>query len=73
MCTALQGRDVNVTAAVRKETITRGLKYSLATGNWGMQGTQGLRAGVSQVQALDSAVLCRTARMQGQWDAPSAS
>jgi DNA-directed RNA polymerase beta subunit len=29
--------------------ITQGLKYSLATGNWGQQGTQGIRAGVSQV------------------------
>ncbi|KAK9805346.1 hypothetical protein WJX73_004503 [Symbiochloris irregularis] len=44
-----RGRDFNLTAAIGKETITRGLKYSLATGNWGMQGTAGLRAGVSQV------------------------
>ena len=44
-----RGREINVTAAISKETITRGLKYSLATGNWGMQGTAGLRAGVSQV------------------------
>ena len=40
-----------VQSAISKETITRGLKYSLATGNWGLQGTAGLRAGVSQVQA----------------------
>ena len=38
-----------VQSAISKETITRGLKYSLATGNWGLQGTAGLRAGVSQV------------------------
>ena len=35
--------------AVKTQTITKGLKYSLATGNWGIQGTQGIRAGVSQV------------------------
>lgn len=44
-----RGRDINLTAAVNKDTITRGLRYSLATGNWGMQGTAGIRAGVSQV------------------------
>lgn len=32
-----------------QDIITRGLRYSLATGNWGQQGTQGIRAGVSQV------------------------
>ncbi|KAK9814090.1 hypothetical protein WJX72_000515 [[Myrmecia] bisecta] len=44
-----KGKDINLTAAVNKDTITRGLRYSLATGNWGMQGTAGIRAGVSQV------------------------
>ena len=34
---------------MNKDTITRGLRYSIATGNWGMQGTAGIRAGVSQV------------------------
>lgn len=43
------GKEINVPSAVRTQTITRGLKYSLATGNWGQQGTQGIRAGVSQV------------------------
>ena len=43
------GREINLTAAVNKDTITRGLRYSIATGNWGMQGTAGIRAGVSQV------------------------
>ena len=41
--------QINVPWAVKTQTITRGLKYSLATGNWGQQGTQGIRAGVSQV------------------------
>jgi DNA-directed RNA polymerase II subunit RPB2 len=45
-----RGRDINLTAAVNKDTITRGLRYSIATGNWGMQGTAGMRAGVSQVK-----------------------
>ena len=44
-----RGREINLTAAVNKDTLTRGLRYSIATGNWGMQGTAGLRAGVSQV------------------------
>ena len=35
--------------AVNKDTITRGLRYSIATGNWGMQGAAGVRPGVSQV------------------------
>lgn len=43
------GKEVNVPFAVKISTITRGLKYSLATGNWGAQGEQGIRAGVSQV------------------------
>mmetsp|Transcript_20952 Transcript_20952/g.45838 ORF Transcript_20952/g.45838 Transcript_20952/m.45838 type:complete len:1183 (-) Transcript_20952:1037-4585(-) len=43
------GKEVNVPYAVKTQTISRGLKYSLATGNWGQQGTQGIRAGVSQV------------------------
>jgi len=43
------GKEVNLVYAIKSKTITQGLKYSLATGNWGEQGTQGLRAGVSQV------------------------
>ena len=46
------GRDINVLGAVNKDTITRGLRYSIATGNWGVQGTTGIRPGVSQVSAL---------------------
>ena len=56
-----RGREINLTAAVNKDTLTRGLRYSIATGNWGMQGTAGLRAGVSQVLVL----LCRLAYMAG--------
>ena len=44
------GKEVQLLSAVKTTTITRGLKYSLATGNWGQQGTQGIRAGVSQVR-----------------------
>ena len=43
------GKEINLTYAVKAKTITQGLKYSLATGNWGQQGQQGIRAGVSQV------------------------
>jgi DNA-directed RNA polymerase II subunit RPB2 len=43
------GKDVNLTYAVKAKTITQGLKYSLATGNWGQQGGADVRAGVSQV------------------------
>ena len=31
------GGDFNVTLAVKSQTITDGLRYSLATGNWGEQ------------------------------------
>lgn len=43
-----RGKEINLTAAVNKDIITRGLRYSLATGNWGVQGGD-VRAGVSQV------------------------
>lgn len=44
------GRDFNLTAALKTKTVTNGLKYSLATGNWGMQkGGTGAKAGVAQV------------------------
>ena len=49
-----RGKDINIPYAINKDTITKGLRYSLATGNWGAQGTQGLRAGVSQVCNLYS-------------------
>lgn len=44
------GRDFNLNVAVRSQTITNGLRYSLATGNWGDQKKfMQTRAGVSQV------------------------
>lgn len=42
------GKDFNLTLAIKSRTITNGLRYSLATGNWGMQKTA-TKAGVSQV------------------------
>ena len=42
------GKDFNLTLAIKSRTITNGLRYSLATGNWGMQKTAS-KAGVSQV------------------------
>jgi len=45
-----QGKDFNLTMAVKARTITDGLKYSLATGNWGAgPGSAGAKAGVAQV------------------------
>jgi len=45
-----QGRDFNLTMAVKAKTITYGLKYSLATGNWGAStSVPAARAGVAQV------------------------
>jgi len=43
------GKGYNLLSVLKPRTITQGLRYSLATGNWGMQGTQGMRTGVSQV------------------------
>jgi DNA-directed RNA polymerase II subunit RPB2 len=44
------GDDFNLKLAVKSTTITSGLKYSLATGNWGEQKkAMSSRAGVSQV------------------------
>jgi len=41
--------EIDVPAAVNKKTISKGLQYSLATGNWGVQGSRDIRAGVAQV------------------------
>lgn len=54
LCFVLQqcvdnGKDVNLQFAIKAKTITSGLKYSLATGNWGQANAAGTRAGVSQV------------------------
>lgn len=43
-------RGIDLDTALKRETISRGLKYALATGNWGAKpGTPGARAGVAQV------------------------
>ncbi|WAQ83109.1 hypothetical protein PtA15_3A476 [Puccinia triticina] len=48
-CVEMQ-KPFNLNAAVKSNTITNGLKYSLATGNWGDQKkAMQARAGVSQV------------------------
>lgn len=47
-------KDFNMQTAVRAKTITQGLKYSLATGNWGANKTAGTRSGVSQVSRKES-------------------
>lgn len=44
-----RGKAVELTAAINKDTLTRGLRYAVATGNWGVQGAADVRAGVSQV------------------------
>ncbi|KAG4106888.1 DNA-directed RNA polymerase II subunit RPB2 [Neocallimastix lanati (nom. inval.)] len=45
-----RNREFNLNVAIRPNTITDGLKYSLATGNWGAQSKfMQSRAGVSQV------------------------
>lgn len=45
-----KGKDFNLELAIRSQIITDGLKYSLATGNWGDQKKANqARAGVSQV------------------------
>ncbi|XP_008666284.1 DNA-directed RNA polymerase II subunit RPB2-like [Zea mays] len=43
------GKEVNFQFAIKAKTVTSGLKYSLATGNWGQANQAGTRAGVSQV------------------------
>jgi DNA-directed RNA polymerase beta subunit len=46
-----KGSDFSPVAAVHHKTISNGLKYALATGNWGAQKSApgSIRAGVSQV------------------------
>ncbi len=46
-----RGKDFNMELAIKTRIITDGLKYSLATGNWGDQKKASqARAGVSQVR-----------------------
>ena len=42
-------KDVNVAQALDDKTITNGMQWALATGNWGEKGASDVRAGVSQV------------------------
>ncbi len=45
-----RGKDFNLELAIKTRIVTDGLKYSLATGNWGDQKkAHQARAGVSQV------------------------
>merc|ERR1719305_2170702 len=43
------GKEYNFERSVKHGTVTRGLKYAVATGNWGLQKSQTNKAGVSQV------------------------
>lgn len=52
------GKDVNLQFAIKAKTITSGLKYSLATGNWGQANAAGTRAGVSQVLRCSCFCFC---------------
>lgn len=42
-------RIINITHLIKTKHITNGMKYSLATGNWGVGVSQTMRTGVSQV------------------------
>eukprot|EP01087_Luapelamoeba_hula_P007555 TRINITY_DN1846_c2_g1_i1.p1 TRINITY_DN1846_c2_g1~~TRINITY_DN1846_c2_g1_i1.p1 ORF type:complete len:1191 (-),score=165.77 TRINITY_DN1846_c2_g1_i1:149-3694(-) len=43
------GRDLNMSMAIKHRTITNGLKYALSTGNWTATRTAAAKSGVSQV------------------------
>lgn len=48
-----RGKDFNLELAIKTRIISDGLKYSLATGNWGdVKKAHQARAGVSQVRCL---------------------
>lgn len=52
-----RGKDFNLELAIKTRIISDGLKYSLATGNWGDQKkAHQARAGVSQVRMSARAV-----------------
>lgn len=44
-----QNRIMNISQLIKSKIITNGMKYSLATGNWGMSSNQGIKVGISQV------------------------
>lgn len=51
-----RGKDFNLELAIKTRIISDGLKYSLATGNWGdVKKAHQARAGVSQVRCLPPA------------------
>jgi len=43
------GKEYNFERSVKHGTMSRGLRYAVATGNWGLQKSQTNKAGVSQV------------------------
>ena len=47
--TVQEGKEVNVNLAIDQNTITRDLKYALATGNWSANRRGNIKTGVSQV------------------------
>ena len=57
-----QGNDISWRDAVKGNTITQGLRYSLATGNWGLQGDLAIKPGVAQVRG--TLFLCMQSRPQ---------
>lgn len=58
-----RGKDFNLELAIKTRIISDGLKYSLATGNWGDQKkAHQARAGVSQVR-----ILTLTTGLIGKW------
>ena len=57
-------QDFNLELAIKTKTITDGLRYSLATGNWGDQKkAHQTRAGVSQVSLCSINTLPTAARL----------
>jgi len=42
-------RIMNISQIIKSKIITNGMKYSLATGNWGMSSSQTMKVGISQV------------------------
>lgn len=53
-----RGKDFNLELAIKTRIISDGLKYSLATGNWGdVKKAHQARAGVSQVRTPASLMI----------------
>ena len=47
--TVSEGREININLAIDQNTITKDLKYALATGNWSANRRGNVKTGVSQV------------------------